>query len=143
LLKVEGKCPKEHKANVAAFKEKVKEITNDYEGISVAVSCPANVGDDYTLIEDVTTIDDATNFTAINHNEGEVLMIDFWATWCPPCQKPMQHNSEMVAQHGEAWGGKVRIIGVSIDKDAPTVQAHVQNKGWGNVEHYHKAKSSC
>jgi len=109
----------------------------------MGVSCPANVGDDYNTIEDITTIDDANNFTAITHNQGEVLMIDFWATWCPPCQKPMAHNSEMIKEHGEAWGGKVRIIGVSIDKDAPTVQAHVEKNGWGNVEHYHRAKSSC
>lgn len=32
---------------------------------------------------------------------------------------------------------------MSIDKDAATVKGHVDNKGWGNVEHYHRAKSSC
>lgn len=21
----------------------------------------------------------------IEHTQGEVLLIDFWATWCPPC----------------------------------------------------------
>lgn len=70
-------------------------------------------------------------------------MIDFWATWCPPCQKPMAHNQEMVEKHRDEWGGKVRIIGVSIDKDAPTVKNHVEKNGWTSVEHYHRAQSSC
>ncbi len=28
----------------------------------------------------------------IEHKAGQVLLIDFWATWCPPCQEPMAHN---------------------------------------------------
>jgi thiol-disulfide isomerase/thioredoxin len=43
-----------------------------------------------------------------------VILIDFWATWCPPCQKPMAHNQEMLEHHKSDWS-KVRIIGMSID----------------------------
>lgn len=72
------------------------------------------------------------------------MMIDFWATWCPPCQTPMQHNQDMLTENAEKWaGGKVKIIGLSIDKDAKTVKTHITNKGWTSPIHYHRAKSNC
>jgi hypothetical protein len=40
------------------------------------------------------------------------------------------------------WGDKVRIIGYSIDQTKEAVKKHVDAKGWGAVEHYHKGKSN-
>jgi len=55
----------------------------------------------------------------------------------------MAHNEEMLKEHGEKWGDKVQIIGLSIDKDADTVKSHVVNKDWNRPTHYHRAKSDC
>jgi len=81
--------------------------------------------------------------TEITHEKGQVMLVDFWATWCPPCQGPMAHNQKMLEEHGEKWGGKVRIMGLSIDNDAAKVKSHVESKKWASVEHYHIRNGKC
>ena len=52
-----------------------------------------------------------------------MLLIDVWATWCGPCQKPMAHNQEMLVKNN--WGDKVRIVGVSVDDDIYYIKRRV------------------
>lgn len=109
----------------------------------VKVAAAVGAGDKYREITNVTTLDDDKTPVSIKHEEGTVMMIDFWATWCPPCQKPMAHNQEMLEANKEKWGDKVKIIGLSIDGDAATVKTHVTNKGWTSPIHYWRSKSDC
>jgi len=44
---------------------------------------------------------------------GKVVLVNFWATWCPPCRAEIPHFVEMVKDHGEA--GLV-ILGISADR---------------------------
>lgn len=78
----------------------------------------------------------------VTHEKGTVMLLDFWATWCPPCQKPMAHNQEMLTNNASDWGSKVRIVGLSIDADTSTVKKHVEAKGWEKVEHYQCGEDS-
>ena len=55
----------------------------------------------------------------------------------------MAHNQKMLEENAEKWGGKVRIVGVSIDKDKETVNKHVDAKKWSSVEHYFRHESKC
>lgn len=59
--------------------------------------------------------------------EGKVVLLDFWATWCPPCRKEIPGFIELQERYGDA--GLV-VVGVSLDEGGPTVVApFVSNEG--------------
>ncbi|MGC9452832.1 MAG: TlpA family protein disulfide reductase [Oceanipulchritudo sp.] len=49
---------------------------------------------------------------------GKVVLVDFWATWCPPCRKEIPGFVELQEAYGDS--GLV-IVGVSLDRDGPPV----------------------
>lgn len=46
--------------------------------------------------------------------KGQVVLVDFWATWCVPCRKSIPELSELHRK----WAGKgFSVLGISIDED--------------------------
>lgn len=53
---------------------------------------------------------------------GKPLLLEFWATWCPPCRKSIPHLNELYAKYKDR--GLV-AIGVT-DEDRPVVESFLQ-----------------
>ncbi len=51
--------------------------------------------------------------------KGRVLVVNFWATWCPPCKEEMPEFSRLHIEHAS---NGVQFVGISIDT-ADKVQA--------------------
>ncbi len=45
---------------------------------------------------------------------GKILVVNFWATWCPPCIAELPSLNQMAA---EVKGSGVVVLGISVDKD--------------------------
>ena len=56
--------------------------------------------------------------------QGQVYVIEFWATWCPPCLRSIPHLTELQAKHGD----KVKLVGIS-DEDVDTIRPFVNRMG--------------
>jgi peroxiredoxin len=56
---------------------------------------------------------DGAPFSMVS-NSGKVRIVDFWATWCPPCIDEMPMYKEL---HDEYAARGVQIIGISMDDE--------------------------
>jgi peroxiredoxin len=58
---------------------------------------------------------------------GKVVLLDFWATWCPPCREELPHFKELYAAY---QGEGLEVIGISLDEGgAQVVKPFVQANG--------------
>jgi peroxiredoxin len=60
------------------------------------------------------TVQDSDRTIALNQFRGQVVVLNFWATWCPPCVEEMPSLVEM-QRRMKAKG--ITVVAVSIDVD--------------------------
>jgi peroxiredoxin len=56
---------------------------------------------------------------SLSQYKGQVVMVNFWATWCGPCQQEMPLLDQMYKKFKPVG---FTLIGVNVDKDAPPVK---------------------
>jgi len=94
-------------------------------GLPLYLGCGAKAGDegktDKAEIKMVADGPVAADFTLkdlegkdakFSDFKGKVIILDFWATWCPPCVKEIPHFNELYKEYIEK--GLV-VLGVSLD----------------------------
>jgi thiol-disulfide isomerase/thioredoxin len=55
--------------------------------------------------------------------EGRVLLVNFWATWCPPCRKEMP-ALERLAQHFE--DAAFQVVGVNVGESVDRIHGFLE-----------------
>jgi peroxiredoxin len=58
---------------------------------------------------------------------GKVLLLNFWATWCPPCVSEMPSLNKL---YQELRPRGFEVVAVSLDKSADGVREYVSKRGF-------------
>jgi len=56
--------------------------------------------------------------------KGKVILVNFWATWCPPCRKELPSLSQI---SNELKDKDFKMVGVSVDEEQATVNGFLQS----------------
>jgi peroxiredoxin/outer membrane lipoprotein-sorting protein len=59
---------------------------------------------------------------ALEQTRGKVVVLDFWATWCPPCREELPYIEKL----REEFAGQVQFYGVN-NEDSGTVKNFLKN----------------
>jgi thiol-disulfide isomerase/thioredoxin len=80
------------------------------------------------LAPDVSVVSVATgNTLKLSDLKGKVVLLNFWATWCPPCREEIP---SMMKLNTVMAGKPFQMVAISIDEDGkPAVESFFKESG--------------
>jgi thiol-disulfide isomerase/thioredoxin len=99
-----------------------------------------------TAAPSIARLDKAGVDKYLDSLKGKVVIVDFWATWCPPCRQEIPGFVELQKQYGDK--GLV-VVGLSLDDEMEAVKEFCKAQkvnypvfvvgqdttaAWGNIE---------
>jgi peroxiredoxin len=75
---------------------------------------------------DFSASDIAGKAVKLSDLRGKVVLLDFWATWCPPCRVEVPNLIRIFRQFRDK---SFVLISVSLDRDLDAARAFVRDKG--------------
>lgn len=73
-------------------------------------SRPSHIGDPAKDF----TVQDSDHTVSLNEFRGQIVILNFWATWCPPC---VDELPSLMAMQERTRAKGIVVLGVSIDVD--------------------------
>ncbi len=94
------------------------------EGLSSTSNSPPNFVGQLAMDFDVTDLNGQP--LSLAQFQGKVVLLDFWATWCPPCRAEMPNVKRTYAKYKNQ---NFEIIGISLDRAKSALKSYIANEG--------------
>lgn len=72
----------------------------------------------------LTALDGKT--VSLSDFKGRVVLMNFWATWCPPCREEMP---QLIALQKDLGKAGLTVVGISMDQEKEAASAYVTEAG--------------
>lgn len=79
---------------------------------------------------DLKNLSGQTINTAKISNDGNPIIISFWATWCSPCKKELNAIHDEYDEWMEETGVKLIAISIDDERTKNRVMPYVDGQGW-------------
>ena len=73
---------------------------------------------------------------SLEQYRGQVVLLDFWATWCPPCIAEIPNVKKTYEKYKDQ---KFQIVGISLDRAKEPLEAYIEKENltwlhyWDNI----------
>jgi cytochrome c biogenesis protein CcmG, thiol:disulfide interchange protein DsbE len=72
------------------------------------------------------SVQDSDRTVSLNQFKGQIVILNFWATWCPPC---VEELPSLMSLQDRMRGRGVVVVGVSIDVDGDAYHRFLKMHG--------------
>jgi thiol-disulfide isomerase/thioredoxin len=83
---------------------------------------PPSVG---VAVRDFSLADVDSSQVKLSDYRGKAVLINFWATWCPPCKEEMP----LLERYAQKYNGSLVVLGVNYLEQGEVVRSYRQENG--------------
>lgn len=86
------------------------------------------------------TVQDADRKVTLHDLRGKIVVLNFWATWCPPC---VEETPALIQLNQRITGRNGMVLGVSVDEDQSAYLKFIQDHGINYLTYRDPSKKSA